>query len=121
MVDCRPVARADEKFHRVAALTMAVCDEVGWEYRLAGEPDPVLAANLTWLAGYRRPYVLDDHTAGLLLEATVNPAPLLPTAVRVGDPMSVLPTLFHLLWTGRLACDLSPPLADHTMIWRDRG
>lgn len=121
VVDCRPVDRADEKFHRVAALTMAVCVEVGWEYRLAGEPDAVLAANLTWLAGYRRPYVADEQTAGLLLEATVDPVPLLPTAAAVGDPMRVLPVLFHLLWAGRLVCDLSRPLADHTMIWRDRG
>jgi hypothetical protein len=81
----------------------------------------VLAANLTWLAGYRRPYVLDERTAVLLLEATADPAPLLPSASAIGEPMAVLPTLFHLLWTGRMACDLGRPLADHTMIWRDRG
>jgi len=121
VVDCRPVERADEKFLRVAALTSAVCDEVGWEYRLAAEPDPVLAANLTWLAGYRRPYVADERTLGLLLEATADPAPLLPTAAAVGDPMRVLPTLFHLLWTGRLVCDLDRPLTDHTTIWQDCG
>jgi len=121
VVDCRPVARADENFYRVAAISRAICEEVGWEYRLAAEPDPVLAANLTWLAGYRRPYVLDERTAVLLLEATADPAPLLPSASAIGEPMAVLPTLFHLLWTGRMACDLGRPLADHTMIWRDRG
>jgi len=57
VVDCRPVARADEKLRRVAAITSAICEEVGWQYRLAAEPDPVVAANLTWLAGYRLPYV----------------------------------------------------------------
>jgi hypothetical protein len=80
VVDCRPVARADENFHRVAALSKAACDEVGWEYRLAGEPDPVLAANLTWLAGYRRPYVLDERTAASLLDDTGDPVPLLAAA-----------------------------------------
>ena len=67
-----------------------------------------------------RPYVLDERTAVLLLEATADPAPLLPSAAAIGEPMAVLPTLFHLLWTGRMACDLGRPLADHTMIWRDR-
>jgi hypothetical protein len=121
VVDCRPVARADESFHRVAALSKAVCDEVGWEYRLAGEPDPVLASNLTWLAGYRRPYVLDERTAALLLDDTADPVPLLMTAEAIGDPIAVLPTLFHLLWIGRLRCDIERPMADHTLIWRDRG
>ena len=121
VVDCRPVARADENFYRVAAITAAICQEVGWEYRLAAEPDPVVAANLTWLAGYRRPYVRDGRTAALLTEGAEEPVPLLAAAQAVGDPMAVLPTLFHLLWTGALCCDLEGPLADHTLIWRNRG
>ena len=121
VVDCRPVARADQNFYRVAAISKAICDEAGWEYRLAGEPDPVLAANLTWLAGYRRPYVLVEAIATLLLDGTADPVPLLSAATAVGEPIAVLPTLFHLLWTGRLGCDLDRPLADHTLIWRDGG
>jgi len=38
VVDCRPVARADENFYRVAAISRAICEEVGWEYRLAAHP-----------------------------------------------------------------------------------
>jgi hypothetical protein len=113
VVDCRRVPGADGKFSRAAAISGAVCDEVGWEYRLAAEPDPVLAANLTWLAGYRRPYVLDERTATVLLDGTAEPVPLLSAATTIGDPVAVLPTLFHLLWTGRLCCDLDLPLADH--------
>ena len=94
---------------------------MGWQYRLAAEPDPVVAANLTWLAGYRRPYVRDGRTAALLIEGTEEPVPLLAAAQAIGDPMAVLPTLFHLLWTGPLCCDLEGPLADHTLIWRNRG
>jgi hypothetical protein len=117
VVDCRPVSRADEKFYRVAGISKAICDEAGWEYRLAGEPDPVLAANLAWLAGYRRPYVLNEGIATSLLNGVSDPVPLLSAAKAVGDPVAVLPALFHLLWTGRLGCDLNRPLADHTLIW----
>jgi hypothetical protein len=28
---------------------------VGWNYRLVGVPDPIVTANLRWLAGYRHP------------------------------------------------------------------
>jgi hypothetical protein len=36
-----------------------------------------------------------------------TPGPLLAGAARVGDPVAVLPVLFHLLWRGRLAADLT--------------
>lgn len=42
-------------------------------------------------------------------------------AEAIGDPIAVLPTLFHLLWAERLRCDMDRPLTDHTLIWRDRG
>jgi hypothetical protein len=56
-----------------------------------------------------------------LIEGAEEPVPLLAAAQAVGDAMAVLPTLFHLLWTGELCCDLERPLADHPLIWRDRG
>ena len=61
VTDCRPVSRADEKFRRKAAVTAAACSQIGWDYRLVGEPDPVWAANLRWLAGYRHPRFGDEH------------------------------------------------------------
>jgi hypothetical protein len=61
VTDCRPVSKADEKFRRKAAVTAAACSHIGWNYRLVGEPDPVWAANLRWLAGYRHPRFGDDQ------------------------------------------------------------
>jgi hypothetical protein len=46
VIDCRPANRADEEFYRVAAITAGVCERIGWDYLLAGEPEPVRAANL---------------------------------------------------------------------------
>ncbi|WP_454130989.1 TnsA-like heteromeric transposase endonuclease subunit [Kitasatospora aureofaciens] len=45
----RDVARARTR----AAVVAAAAAAVGWHYRAAGLPDPVLAANVRWLAGYR--------------------------------------------------------------------
>jgi len=42
--------------------------------------------------------------------------PLLELAESVGDPIAVLPTLFHLLWSGVLHVDLSRPLHDDTVV-----
>lgn len=116
VVDCRPVERADERFYEVAAITAAICERVGWKYVLAGEPEPVRAANLRWLAGYRRPYVRVGRIADRLLDAASSPMPLLELAESVGDPIAVLPTLFHLLWSGVLHVDLSRPLHDDTVV-----
>ena len=103
MVDCRPVDRADEEFYRDAAVTAGVCEAVGWEYLLAGEPEPVRAANLRWLAGYRRPYVRVGGIAERLLAAAgAAGAADRRSRESVGDPVAVLPTLFHLLWAGAL-------------------
>jgi hypothetical protein len=35
--------------------TRRACELMGWEYRLVGAPNPIVAANLRWLAGYRHP------------------------------------------------------------------
>ena len=118
VVDCRPVDRADEEFYRVAGITAGVCERIGWEYLLTGEPEPVRAANLRWLAGYRRPYVRVGGIAEGLLAAAVaaGPRPLIDLAESVGDPVAVLPTLFHLLWASALIGDLARPLRDDTVV-----
>jgi hypothetical protein len=116
VVDCRPADRADEKFYDVAAITAGLCQRIGWQYLLAGEPEPVRAGNLRWLAGYRRPFVRVADTAERLMIAAVDPTPLLQLAESLGDPIAVLPTLFHLLWSGALSVDLSRPLRDDTMV-----
>jgi hypothetical protein len=53
VVDCRPCERVDERSATAFAALRRACEAVGWSYRLVGELDPVRAANLRWLAGYR--------------------------------------------------------------------
>lgn len=115
VTDCRPVGRADEKFRRKAAVTAAACSHIGWDYRLVGEPDPVWAANLRWLAGYRHPRFGDEHLEGLLVSLFASAQPL-SAARQAGDPIRVRPVLFHLLWRGRLSADLGRPLGETTIL-----
>ena len=75
---------------------------IGWEFRLVGEPDPVWAANLRWLAGYRHPRFADPVVEEQLVGVLAEPKPLAEAARQFGDPMRVMPVLFHLFWLGRL-------------------
>jgi hypothetical protein len=116
VTDCRPIRKADEDFRYKCAVTAAACEVVGWEFRLVGEPDPVWAANLRWLAGYRHPRFASPELEELLAGAFSQPTPLAAAALQVGDSIRVLPVLFHLLWLGRLKGDLSVPLGYGTVL-----
>jgi len=107
VIDVRPDDRVGPKDAAVFAATAGVCASVGWSYQRVGALDPVFAANLRWLAGYRHPRCLRSDLGALLREVFAAPVPLLPGARAAGDPVAVLPVLFHLLWSGVLAADLA--------------
>jgi hypothetical protein len=115
VTDCHPVGKADEIFRHKTAITASACRHVDWDYRLVGEPDPVWAANLRWLAGYRHPRFGDEHLEELLLSLFASAQPL-GAARQAGDPIRVRPVLFHLLWRGRLSADFALPLGDTTIL-----
>lgn len=71
---------------------------------------PVLAANLRWLSGYRHPRVRREPVAAGLRAVFTRPWGLLAGARAVGDPIAVLPVLFHLVWCRELAVDLQAGL-----------
>ncbi|WP_083894468.1 TnsA-like heteromeric transposase endonuclease subunit [Nocardia tenerifensis] len=101
--DERIAARDAEAFE----ATGRACAAVGWSYRRVGALDAVLSANLRWLSGYRHPRCLRSGLAAELLAVFAEPTKLLAGASVVGEPIVVLPTLFHLLWSQRLVIDLS--------------
>lgn len=117
VVDCRPVERRT-KPRDVAKFdaTAGACRKLGWEYRLVGAVDPVETANLRWLAGYRHPRYRVSETEAALADVFATPTSLMRGAGLVGDPVAVLPVLFHLLWCHELVADLRVPLSDATIV-----
>jgi hypothetical protein len=97
-------------------MTAAVCESVGWEYRRVGEVDPVLAANVRWLAAYRNRRCWDGVRAEALASVFTVPRPLREGVAAVGDRLGVLPVLFHLLWTGALIAELSASVLSETTV-----
>ncbi|MDE1672671.1 TnsA-like heteromeric transposase endonuclease subunit [Nocardia gipuzkoensis] len=120
VVDCRPENRRKPRDLVAFEMTRRACALAGWEYQLLGMPDPVLTANLRWLAGYRHPRYLRTEVAEGLRSAFGEPAALMDGAEAVGDPIAVLPVLFHLLWGHQLTADLSRPLRAVTPVRAQR-
>lgn len=107
VVDVRPDEQVDEGAAEAFAVTAHACAEAGWEFRRTGGPPAVLAANVRWLAGYRHPRCLRADVAEELLRVFGQPWPLLAGAREAGDPIAVLPVLYHLLWRHDLHAGLA--------------
>jgi hypothetical protein len=110
VVDVRPEDRVPARDAEVFAVTAQACEDVGWEYRRAGDLDPVLVANVRWLSRYRHRRCLVPEVAAVLLEAFADGRGLFEGAEMAGDRLRVLPVLFHLMWCRQLAADLAFPL-----------
>ncbi|MFF3735391.1 TnsA-like heteromeric transposase endonuclease subunit [Streptomyces sp. NPDC002476] len=98
------------------AATERACAEIGWSYALLGELDPVEAVNLRWLAGYWHPRCFNVEVAARLREFFAASGLLMEGAEEAGDPIAVLPVLFHLMWRQELLTDLSVLLSNRTVV-----
>lgn len=116
VVDCRPTDRIKPRDATAFETTRRACAQVGWEYRLVGAVDPVAVANVRWLSGYRHPRHEQAELAAALREVFAEPTGLIAGAGEVGDPIAVLPVLFHLMWQHRLVADLKVPLDAGTTV-----
>jgi len=116
VVDCRPAERRGPRDSAKFEATAQACARVGWEYRLVGAADEIVTANVRWLAGYRHPRHHQPGPADALRQVFAAPAALMAGAAAAGDPIAVLPVLFHLLWRRELTADLSVPLHPDTLV-----
>ena len=119
VIDVRADERIEPRDAEAFEVTARACEVAGWEFRRVGTVDPVLAANVRWLSRYRHARcAVRPGTAGALRRAFAQPGPLLGGAAQAGDPLAVLPVLFHLLWRHELTADLrSGPLGPSTAVW----
>ncbi|GGV75426.1 hypothetical protein GCM10010228_39020 [Streptomyces massasporeus] len=106
VLDVRPDELVEPEDAAKFTATAVACARVGWSYKRVGVIDPVQAANLRWLSGYRHPRIRRELVAECLRAAFTQPQGLLAGVRAVGDPIAVLPVLFHLRWRRELAVDL---------------
>jgi hypothetical protein len=79
-------------------------------FRRTAGPGTVLAANVRWLAGYRHRRCYRGGMAETLAGVFAAPEQLLGGVRQAGDPMVVLPVLYHLLWKQVLVADMATGL-----------
>ncbi len=104
------------------AATERACLEVGWLFRRTGGPAATLAANVRWLAGYRHARCLRDDAAETLIQVFTEPKPLMRGTHLAGDPIAVLPVLYHLLWKHMLVTEMEQSLlGPGSMVSRKEG
>jgi hypothetical protein len=118
VLDVRPEARVKPADRDVFQATEGLCTGVDWSYQRLGALPSVYLANLRWLAGYRHPRCSREPVATLLTDILSNgPAMLRDLTAAAGDPVTTLPTLFHLLWRHKICTDMhGRPLAKDTLI-----
>lgn len=119
VLDVRPEARINARDRDVFEATRQACETVGWSYELVGDLSGARLANVRWLSGFRHERCLDPGVVAPLLEAVSSSGwPTIESVARsVGDPIAVLPSVYHLLWNHRLSADLgAAPLSPRTPI-----
>ena len=117
VIDVRPDERVRAEDTEVFAATERACAGVGWSYRRVGVVDPVLAANVHWLSGYRHRRCLNSVTGTELVRGLGEPRTVTELVRSVGDRVAVMPTLCHLMWRGVIDADLaSAPLSGRTVV-----
>lgn len=118
LADCPShVEAGGEQARRAGAAVAAACEEIGWRYLRLEPLKPELAANLKWLAGFRHPR--NQGRPGLMaavLQAFTAPRPMIEGVGAVGDPVEVMPVLFHALWRGDLTAPLDIPLHERVPV-----
>ncbi|MFI5940564.1 TnsA-like heteromeric transposase endonuclease subunit [Streptomyces uncialis] len=118
LADCpASAAPASGRAVRAVSVLEAACEAVGFAYRRLVPPDAVMAANVRWLADYRHPRHRDaGGLESAVMEAFAAPRPLMAGAAAAGEVLTALPVVYHALWSGRLAADLTRPLSEHTVL-----
>jgi hypothetical protein len=99
-----------------ARRTTAVCERIGWQYRMVGEPDRQPMANIAWLAGFRRPLHAGAELIAPLLGLAAQPVSLAELLRFQPVPELARPVVFYLLWHHRLTFDLQQPLRETTVL-----
>lgn len=120
VVDVKPVHRLEDP---VVSEVFDWAGELvrlrGWRFEVWSQADPVVLDNVRFLAGYRRPAVVDASLLEPLARLTAAHGTIggVEKAAEGLAPFGrVRPALLHLIWSGVVTADLSRPLGAGTAI-----
>ncbi|MFE9853361.1 TnsA-like heteromeric transposase endonuclease subunit [Streptomyces sp. NPDC005576] len=116
LLDCAGRSGPSARLAARAGVVAAAAKAAGWSYRLAGPPDPVVVANVRWLAGYRHPRYASGPWMPALVDVFGSPRPAVEAVCELGDPIAVWPAVFHALWSGVLWARLNEPLHERAVV-----
>ncbi|POH71618.1 hypothetical protein CVS27_20115 [Arthrobacter glacialis] len=108
VIDARTDALVKPADEDVFGATAQLCASVGWSYERLGELKSNSGANLRWIAGYRHPRCdREEFTCAILVRLNAaGSESIRELACAIGDPICVLPTVFHLIWRHQITTDL---------------
>lgn len=115
LVDCAGRAGVSPRLAAVASGVASAAEAVGWRYRVARPPDPVVVGNVRWLAGFRHPRNGGQGRMEEVAACFSSPRPLADGVRRLGDPIAAWPLIFHALWAGILHTPLDRPLHEQVL------
>ncbi|WP_280445101.1 TnsA-like heteromeric transposase endonuclease subunit [Nocardia brasiliensis] len=123
VVDVKSASRlADPKVAAQFAWTRRVCEAHGLGFEVWSGCDPVLLANVRFLAGYRRAVTVALELAEAVMAAASEPVEfgvLVRSLARSAPPWVIRPVILHLLWRSWLSADLTRNLSASTVVSRD--
>lgn len=120
VVDVKPRARlAKPQVADVLAWAGEVIRASGWGFEVWSDPDPLLLANVRFLAGYRRADLFDSVVLEAVRSVTAEPVSIqaVESTLSLRWPAAVVrPHVLHLLWSGHLNTDLGGRLGGTSLV-----
>lgn len=119
VVDVKPARMCEEADVAVVLeWTGRLCRSRGWRYEVFHGGDPVVMANLRFLAQGRRSMFLDEECVSALATVGRSGMTLEQVEARVlgFDPLDVRASALALLWRQVWTTDLSQPLSSRSLI-----
>ena len=99
-----------------AARTRQICERIGFDYSLVGEPEYITWLNVQWLASYRRPFQLPAGVIEKVLQLAATPVSIRALTQAFDVPELARTAVLRACWFGQLAFDLHTPLRDFTLV-----
>ncbi|WP_439564937.1 TnsA-like heteromeric transposase endonuclease subunit [Microcella sp.] len=117
LYDVKPTKYLTEKYLDQFARTKAMCDRVGWGYRVLTDFDPIDEINLQWIRQFKHPGFHPDRAAvRRLLPCLPGSLAIAAAALQPGNMPHGRAGIFHLLWLRTLHTAPGIRLSDSSVI-----